>query len=51
MFMATVDQEIFMVKVIHVRIFRGIKFLWFRLFCKFFLTVDDYNRDEHLERS
>ena len=47
----TVDQEIFMLKIIRVKIFRGVKFSRFRSICKKFLMVDSYNRDVCLERS
>ena len=45
----TVDREIFTLRIIRVKIFRGVKFLWFRLIHKIFLTVDSCNRDERLE--
>ena len=45
----TVDREIFALQIIHVKIFRGVKFSWFCSICKNFLAVDDYNVDECLE--
>ena len=45
----TVDREIFTLRIIRVKIFCGVKFLWFRLIRKIFLTVDSCNRDERLE--
>ena len=41
---STVDWETFTLKIIYVKIFHVVKFLWFR-----FLMVDDSNMDEHLE--
>ena len=43
----TVDQEIFMLKIIRVKIFwvATCKFLQFRSIRKKFLMVDDYNMD------
>ena len=48
---ATVDREIFALKIIRVKIFRVIKFLHFRSIRKILLTVDDCNMDECLESS
>ena len=47
----TVDREIFTLKIIHVKIFRVIKFLRFRSIRDIFLTVDNCSMDEHLESS
>ena len=47
----TIDWEIFTIKIICIKIFRGVKFLWFRSIGKNFLKVDGYNMDEHLESS
>ena len=47
----TVDWEIFPLKIIHVNIFRVIKFSWLHSICEFFLMVDDCSMDEHLESS
>ena len=48
---ATVDWEIFTLKIICVKNFRVIKFSRFRLIREFFLTDDDCNMDELLESS
>ena len=48
---ATVNREIFTLKIIHVKNFRVIKFSQFHLIRKFFLTDDDCNMDELLESS
>ena len=40
-----------MLKIIHVKIFRVVKFSWFRSIRKIFLTVDSCNIDERLESS
>ena len=42
----TVDREIFTLKIIRVKNFRGVKFSWFCLIRKIFLTVDSYDVDE-----
>ena len=47
----TVDQEIFMLKIICVKNFRVDKFLSFRSIYDIFLTVNGYNTDKHLESS
>ena len=47
----TVDRDIFMLKIIRMKMFRGVKFLWFCLIHKTFITVDNYNMDERLEDS
>ena len=44
----TVDQEIFMLKIICVKYFHADKFLWF---VQYALTVDGYIMDERLEHS
>ena len=38
-----------MLKIIRMKIFHVVKFLWFCSIRKIFLMVDDYNMDEHLE--
>ena len=52
---SAVDREIFtlqiILQIIHMKNFRVVKFSRFRLIRKIFLTVDDYNMDEHLESS
>ena len=52
---SAVDREIFtlqiILQIICVKNFRVVKFSRFRLIRKIFLTVDDYNVDEHLESS
>ena len=40
-----------MLKVIRMKNFPGVKFLWFRSICEKFLTVDDCNMDKRLENS
>ena len=45
----TVDWEIFVLKIIRVKNFRGVKFSRFLLIHEIFLTVDGYDVDEHLE--
>ena len=47
----TVDREIFTLKIIRVKIFHDIKFLWFHSICNIILTADDCNMDERLESS
>ena len=47
----TVDREIFMLKIIHVKNFLVVKFSQFCSIREIFLTVADYNMDEHLESS
>ena len=47
----TVDWEIFVLKIIHVKNFCGGKFLRFHFIHKIILTVDSCNRDECLECS
>ena len=46
----TVDHEIFMLKIIHVKNFRVVKFSRFRSIRDFVLTVDYCSMDEHLVR-
>ena len=46
----TVDREIFMLKIIHVKNFL-VKFSQFYSIREIFLKVADYNMDEHLESS
>ena len=46
---STVDWETFMLKIIYVKNFNVVNFLWFRLIHNFFLMVDDCNMDEHLD--
>ena len=41
----------FHIKIICVKNFRVVRFSWFRTIREFFLTVDDYNMDDCLERS
>jgi len=48
---STVDREIFTLKIICVKNVHVVKFSRFRLIREIFLTVDDYNMDEHLESS
>ena len=48
-FATTMDREIFTLKIIRVKNFRVVKFLWFLSIRKLFLTVDDCNMDERLE--
>ena len=52
---SAVDREIFtlqiILQIIRMKNFRVVKFSRFRLIRKIFLTVDDYNMDEHLESS
>ena len=49
---SAVDREIFTLQqIICMKNFRVVKFSRFRLIRKIFLTVDDYNVDEHLESS
>ena len=50
-FVHTVDQKIFTLKIIRVKNFRVVKFLWFRSIREIFLMVDYCNMDEHLESS
>jgi len=45
----TVDREIFALKIIRVKIFRGDKFSRFCSIHTIFLTVDDCNMNECLE--
>ena len=48
---STVDWEIFMLKIICVKNFHGVKFLQFRSIREFFLlTVDGHNKDKRLEQ-
>ena len=47
----TVDREIFMLKIIRVKIFHVVKFSQSRSIREIFLTVDDYNMDKRLESS
>ena len=44
----TVDREIFTLKITRMKNFRVVKFSWFRLIRKMFLTVDDYNMDKRV---
>ena len=52
---SAVDREIFtlqiILQIIRMKNFRVVKFSRFHLIRKIFLTVDDYNMDEHLESS
>ena len=48
---STVDREIFTLKIICVKNVHVVKFSRFRSIREIFLTVDDYNMDEHLESS
>ena len=43
----TVDQEIFTLKIIHIKKFCGFKFSWFVPSTNFFLMFDHYNMDEN----
>ena len=47
----TVDREIFVLKIIRVKIFHVIKFSRFRSIREIFLTVDDCSMDERLDSS
>ena len=47
----TVDWEIFTLKIIRMKNFRVVKFSWFHSIREIFLTVADYNMDEHPESS
>ena len=47
----TVDWEIFMLEIICIKNFCGVKFLWFHSIREIFLTIDSYNMNEHLESS
>ena len=49
--MSTVDREIFTLKIICVKNFRGVKFSRFHSIREIFLTVDYCNMDEYLESS
>ena len=49
--LSTVDREIFALKLIRVKKFCVIKFSWFRLIRKIYLTVDECNIDKRLENS
>ena len=51
MSMATVDREIFTLKINRVKNFWVDEFLWFRSICEILLAVNGYNMDEHLESS
>ena len=51
LFSCTLDQEIFTLKIIHVKNFRVIKFLQFCSIRKIVLTVDNCNMDKLLESS
>ena len=45
----TVNREIFTLKITRMKKkFRVVKFSWFRLIRKMFLTVDDYNMDKRV---
>ena len=50
-YLCTIDQEIFMLKIIHVKSFCGVKILWLCLIHEIFLTVGGCNRDKRLECS
>ena len=49
--MATVDWEIFTLKINRVKNFWFDEFSWFRSIREIFLAVNGYNMDEHLESS
>ena len=45
------SEKIFTLKIIRVKNFHVVKFSWFRIIRKIFLTVDDHNMDECMESS
>ena len=47
----TIDQDIFMLKIICIKYFRVDKFSWVSSICEISLTVDGYIMDERLEYS
>ena len=47
----TVDREIFTLKIVCIKNFRVDKFSWFRSIHEIFLTINNYNMDEHLDSS